>query len=95
MNFRINLLITLVPCLIDVAIIFHNGFLIDFRIDCCIDDVDFRSPKMDPWNNILGQGASKKHRPLPTGLDDAGRHGAENVPNTILIDAGAIVGRLW
>ena len=82
----------------DFAIIFRYFFGIVLFIDLCIDFVDFQGPQMDPWDNILRQGASKKHWALPTGPPDLAtraRHGAENGLNTILIHFGAICLSIW
>ena len=67
MNLFINFSVILVPFSIIVAIIVGCFFGIDFGIDFCIDSVDVQRPKMEPWDSILGQGASKNHRPLLIG----------------------------
>ena len=41
----------------DFAVMIRYFFGIDFGIDF----VDLQDPQVDPWDNILGQGASKKH----------------------------------
>ena len=85
----INSSIILAPFSYDFSIIFRYVFSIDFGIDCCIDFVDCQGHKIDPWDNLLGQGASQNHRCAWLVATKA-RHGAVNGPSTILIDFGAI-----
>ena len=63
MSLFINFSIILGPLSNDFVINFRCFFSIDFGIGF----VDFQGPKLDPTDNIIGQGASKNRRPLPTG----------------------------
>ena len=64
-NSFINFSIILTPFSDEFAIIVRFFFGIDVGIDFASICVDLQGPKMEPRDNILGQGASNKHRPLP------------------------------
>ena len=95
MNLFIIFSVILAPCSDDFAVMCRYFFSIRFGINLSIDFDDLQGPKMDPWDNILGQGATPNHRPLPIGPPDLARHGSENGPNTILIDFCMVWGRFW